>query len=217
MRDTPVLSRRDLAALRRRYPLPDNVPEAELNLTQVAQFMGVSQVTVSNWLAAGMPYRQKGGNGREYCFSAGDVYAWRKSREADEDARGRRAHEAIQAMRLELIGGGLVGELDALSPKDKREVIQTQIAHEQFQRERNELLKRDDVIDAFEVIFSMIRDLLESLPDQIHREAGLTNKQIDIAAGICDRGLAETKTRIERFFADRPRRQKSRDRLFDFN
>lgn len=218
MAATSQMNKRELATLRRKHPLPDGVPDTELNLTQAAQFMNVSATTLNAWLSQGLPVIQRGGNGKDYKLRGGDIWAWKKAREADEDLRSREAMNAIQAMRLALVGGGLGDSIDALTPKEKREVIATQREHEAFAVDRHELLKREDVRDAFEVVFGLMRDSLDSLPDRIHREASLSNKQMGLASEICDRTLKEIEGRITRFFSDRPKGKASRRTdLLDIN
>lgn len=204
MKGNSQLTSQKLTALRKKYPLPKGVPDAELNKEQVGQFMAVSPPTVSTWLSKGMPFVERGRNGSEYKFRAADVYAWHKAMLDQEQEVQDEAQRAIQAMRLELVGGGTNSSIDGLSPKDKREVFQTQMAHEQFMRERNELLVRDEVHDAFAKSFSIVRDALDSLPDELHREASLNNHQLGVLNEICDRVLQEMVRAHERFFDDRP-------------
>lgn len=208
----------ELAKLRRKYPLPKDVPDAELNLTEAAAFLDVSTVTFGKYQAQGLPCLVQGGNGKEYVFRAADVWAWKRASEAGDEAKREAARATIQAMRMALVGGRMGSSIDALTPKEKREVISTQREIELLQRDRNELLAREDVADACEMFFGMVRDALDALPDEQAREAGLTNKQLGVAVDICDRTLTNLKTAIERFFADRPKRgARRRENLFDLN
>lgn len=215
MNASTEISADQLAELRDRFPLPEGVPDADLNMGELAQFMGVSQVTVQNWLRDGIPVLQRGGAGREYVFRAGDVWAWKKSREAEYQARNEQAQAAIQAMRLQLTGGELGDSINSLTPKEKREVFATQTEYERFMAERHELLRRGEVVDALEQIFLIVRNSIDALPDLLAREAHLDNKQVAMAITQCDQVLAEIEKCIEKFFADRPKgaQPKARDLL----
>lgn len=210
--------KKELAALRRKYPLPKSVPDTEFNLGQIAQFMGVSTTTINTWLSQGLPYLQKGGNGNEYKFRGGDVWAWKRAREADDDQRDKAAKKAIQAMQLELIGGGLGSSIEALTPREKKEIVAAQREIEGLQADRHELLIRDEVRDALEEIFAIWRDANEALPDAISREERLSAKQIAVIAKHCDRSLEFAIERIKRFWSERPKgKRKHREHLFELN
>lgn len=221
MSDKPEIdgkaARKRLTELRKRFPLPDGVPDATINKKEIAAFLATTTVTLDSWLSQGLPALERGTNGREWKFRAADVWAWKCSRDAQEVADSDTAARTIQAMRLALIGGGTGKSIDGLSPRDKREVIATQMEHEKFQRERNELLRREDVRDAFEIVFSAIRDGLDALPDELHRELSLSPGHIEQASLICDRILAGVKNGIEQFFNDRPKAKARKENLFDMN
>lgn len=47
-----------------------------VNREQLADILGVSKPTVSNWLDDGLPYAQQGAKGREWIFDTKEVIAW---------------------------------------------------------------------------------------------------------------------------------------------
>lgn len=47
-----------------------------VNRTQLADILGVSVPTISNWLDDGLPYAVQGSKGKEWVFETGDVINW---------------------------------------------------------------------------------------------------------------------------------------------
>ena len=123
---------------------------------------------------------------------------------------------AAQAMRLALVGGQSGESIDALTPKQKREVIETQMAYEEFQKRRNQLIGRDDAIELFETLLGLIRDVLNALPDRLERDADLDARAVERTIEICDDTMIAAKTQVAEFFdARRVSHERERSDLFD--
>ena len=103
--DLKALSEADVAVLVEQYPLPKTVDDVVLNRDDLAQAMGVSINTVSQWIGNGMPVLQEGGNGKAYELRLSQCWAWRQATQAAEERRSAEISKAVQAMRLELVGG----------------------------------------------------------------------------------------------------------------
>lgn len=198
-------TKKDLKRLRAEFPLPKNVPDATMNMTELSQFLEVSMNTLSKYVRAGMPAQQIGGEGREYQFRAADCWAWRQSRESAEQQRSDEADAAIRAMRSELIDSGRGGEsIMGLAPRERREIIQVQMVHEQFERSRNQLIQREEVVALLEDVFTVTRDGVESIPDTLVRECGIGPREAEKVADKADFILTEIRAKIIDFFEERP-------------
>lgn len=204
----------DQADLIKRFPLPDGVPDATLNKSEVAQFFGVSLPTVDAWLRDGMPWVAEGTNGRAWEFQASQVWAWRKAVIASEETRSAEAQAAIEAMRLKLIGGQAGDTLRALPPKERQQIYDVELAHRRLMAESNRLIQREIVLEHLQDLLSLTRDTVTSLSDRLDREAGLTGKQVETVDAIGADLLVQLKHRIVEFFSVRPvgeRRNADRD------
>lgn len=173
---------------------------------ELAETLDVSLNTVSSWLSKGMPMVQEGGNGKAYELQLSACWAWRQALKADEDLRSEKVRKAQQAMRLALVGGSAGDTIEALDPKTRREIVAAQIEQERFQRERNQLMRRADVHDAFEIVFGIVRDQLNAAPDVIERRNALEPKLVQDLVDICDDLLADMRGAIDRFWRERPER-----------
>jgi phage terminase Nu1 subunit (DNA packaging protein) len=198
------LSPDELAELAVEFPLPDGVDDVVLNRSELAEFFNVAANTITTWISQGLPVEREGTNGQAYEFRASHCYAWRKAKERNDHERSAAAQSAIRAMRLALTGGKPGDSIEALSPKEKQEAIAAQLAYEQFQRARNELIDRGEVADLLEGIFSTVRDVLASLPDTMERENLIAPSDAEKVIDLCDGTLEDMRGRITRFFEIRP-------------
>ena len=213
-----ALTEGEIAALVARYPLPAGVPDAVLNRDELAEALGTSANTVSAWLNDGMPVVQVGRNGKPYELQLSHCFAWNEARKRSEETRNAEARTAIEAMRLALVGGRSGDSIEALDPKQRREILTAQLAHEQLEVSRNRLLRREDVRETLENLFGLIRDTLEVAPDRIERaEPTLPPKAVNALVEICDGITDELARKIEAFWASKPElgQEFLRDELFD--
>jgi phage terminase Nu1 subunit (DNA packaging protein) len=172
--------------------LPANVADAVLNRGELARALNKSEPTIDRYIADGMPYLTEGTNGRSYEFQLSDCWRWLKDRERVDAEKRSAAEQAVQQMRLALVGAGDVGDEDRqLSPKQRQEAYDAERAFMLAAMQRGDLVRRADVVGAFEEVFKIVRDVLTALPDKIEREAGLTGKSIEVAIDVCDGSLLE--------------------------
>ncbi|MEX3008994.1 terminase small subunit [Hoeflea sp. TYP-13] len=204
--DLKSLTRAQIRALVKQHPLPKSVDDVVLNREDLAAAMGVSINTITQWIASGMPVAQEGGNGKAYELQLSHCWAWRQASNAAEEQRSAEAKKAIQALRLELIGGASGESLDALGPKEKREIMAAQREQELFQAARNSLMKRDDVRELLEQMFAIFRDTLDAAPDRVERIEAISPKAVGAFVEVCDELLKEMERRIRDFWDLRPER-----------
>ena len=177
--------------------LPEGIADVEMNRAELAEAMAVSVNTVDNWVRAGMPFLEKGANGRSYRFQLSDCYAWRKTRDGEEEARKQSAAESAAQLRLAFVNADPERARRArLTPKEQREIALAQITYMQAARQRRELVPVDEVQEVLETVFSSLRDALDALPDRLAREVGLTADQTERAVTACDDALRDAQQRI---------------------
>lgn len=213
---TGELTQSEIEALVARYPLPDGVGDCVMNREELADALATSMNTITAWINAGMPVQQTGGQGKAYELRLAVCWAWRQARRAEEDLRSEEVKRAQQAMRLALVGGTSGDSIEALDPKQRREIIQAQIEHERFAAHRKQLMRRDDVRELVENLLMLVRDTMESAPDQVERIDAMPPKAVDAFVDVCDRLVEEFARRIAAFWEINPesRTPEKRD-LFD--
>lgn len=179
----------DEAALVAQYPLPEGAVDGLVNLGQLAQALNVSKTAVSNWMnGGGLPVEEQGGNGRGYAFRLSLVWAWKSKRDAEEAAERQAGDTLAAQMQMALLGGQSAGAGSdgKLTLAEQRKVLELELIQTQAARQRGELIRRDDVVLAFEQVFATLRDAADGLPDRLARECGLDPVQIEKAATACD-------------------------------
>jgi phage terminase Nu1 subunit (DNA packaging protein) len=203
-----ALTEAGVAALVARYPLPAGVHDVVLNREELAEALGTSLNTVSAWINSGMPVQAIGTNGRPYELRLSHCFAWNEARKHGEEVRGAEAREAISAMRLALVGGKSGDSIEALDPKQRRDILMAQHAYEELAKARNQLIPRRDVVEAFETACTIIRDALEVAPDRLERlEPLLTPKAIDALVEMHDDLILTVRKRLmEEFWEVHPER-----------
>lgn len=164
----------------RAFPLPEGVEDGEFNREALAIAMNTSANTVTNWINAGMPVVERGGNGREYRLRLSECFAWQAHRRALEEhsrtSEMRRAHEAAQ--KLLGLTDSEAEERPILTRKEQIELLEGEIARNKLSMQRRQLLDRHEVAATFSAIAEIVRKFLATLPDFAERELGLDRDQI---------------------------------------
>ncbi|MCZ4274002.1 DUF1441 family protein [Maritalea porphyrae] len=183
--------------LLRQYPLPEGVEDAQLNRSQLATALKVTEPTITAWMRHDMPMLERGTNGKQYKFLLSHCYAWVRDREATEAKSALQAQASVEQMRLALFPDGEEDENNGLSPKDRREVYAADREYQITATSRGELIPRADVVDLLETVFVVMRDGATSLPDRLERDMGLSAKQVERAIELTDAVLEDIKHKIE--------------------
>lgn len=214
--DLKNLTAEALEVLVAEYPLPEGVEDVVMNRDELATAMAVSTNTVGQWISAGMPTLQEGGNGKAYELQLSQCWAWKQARDRNEAARMEKVKNSAAALRLALVGGGSGASIDALDPRQKREILSAQMEQERFQAHRNQLLRREDVRDLLDNLLVLFRDTLEAAPDRVERIEAMPPKAVTGLIDVLDGVLEEAENRIRDFW-DLRREDKSPERrdLFD--
>lgn len=202
--DLKNLSKRELGRLVKKYPLPEGAADRVFSKEKLAKAFVKSVNTIDQWLDEGMPVLERGSNGQAYQFQFSHCWAWWHAREDERREIDEADRRTIQASMLALTGGETGDSIDGLTPKQKREVIETQVAYETFRKTRGELIERSEVVELTETLFGLVRDVLNAMPDRLEREANLDAGAVEASITICDDTMADLHHRIEQFFNVRP-------------
>lgn len=177
--------------------LPAGVVDAVLNRGDLARALNKSEPTIDRYVADGMPFLVEGTNGRAWEFQLSACWKWLKDRDRAEAEKQSLAEQAVQQMRLALIGGGDPHDEErGLTPKQRQEAYDAERAFMMTALARGEQVKRAQVIEGYEEFFKLFSQLLTTLPDKLEREAGITGKGIELAIRVCDATLAEAERRV---------------------
>ena len=182
-----------LADLREKHPLPDDVDDAVVNLAQLAVAMNVSGNTVSKWITAGLPQLEGGGNGREYQFRLADCYAWRMDRDVAEQARRAGADRAASQMALLFQNEDEDSPTAGMTPKAIKEMAEADYAFKRAAEQRGELVRADRVRLLFEDVAILVRQGITSVVDYAEKEYALTPEQVEALQRRMDQILIQMR------------------------
>jgi len=206
------LTESEIQALIERYPLPDGIEDCVMTREELAEPLGVSTNTITAWIAKGMPVLQEGGQGKAYELQVSACWAWRQAQKADESLQSEKVKRVQAALRLALTGGAVGDSIEALDPKTRKDILSVQIEQERFQRERNQLMRRDDVRETFDLVYGIIRDRMNAAPDMIERRNALEPKLVQELIDVCDEIVVDVREAIDSFWRERPVREAAAER-----
>ncbi len=192
-----------LAALRAKFPLPDDQPDDVVNRTLIAEAMDVSANTITQYLQKGMPCQTVGGNGKDYEFRLADCYAWRM--EMDAEARERRVAGAAAAAQMALLfrndddGDGSPGVV--LTARQIMEESEADYKRNRAAEMRRDLVRTHRVQELFEDVLVEFRTQITTLVDFSEMEFGLTPEQVDVLQRRCDGALIQARRSLEQVTA----------------
>ncbi len=182
-----------------KYPLPEGVTDAVVNMTQLAHAFNVSTNTVSKWVARGLPVLTKGENGQAYEFQLSECWAWYQGRQEEARRKKEEGDRAAQQMAMAFLNDDAATEDDGwLSPREIRELTEAHIKRNQLDEQRGRLVRAERVSRLLEDIVIIFGSGLDTLPDWAEREFGLTNDQVDRMQKRVDQIRIDMRLRIER-------------------
>lgn len=168
----------DLAQALAAHPLPEALPDAVVNRTELATAMDCSENTITKWLKKGLPVLQQGTNGQAYEFRLSHCYAWRLWDEGQEDAR-RRASEAAAAQWSMFFRGETEADGRPFkSAKDIKAESEAAMAQMAADEKRGALVRVQPMQALLEDLLIGFQNALVTLPDFAEREFALTPAQV---------------------------------------
>lgn len=93
---------------------------------------------------------------------------------------------SIQDLLSELMKTGAVGEVDDMTPPDRKAWFQSERERLKFQQEVGELIPASDVIREFSAMAKAVIQVLETLPDILERDCALTPTAVSRVQSIID-------------------------------
>jgi phage terminase Nu1 subunit (DNA packaging protein) len=159
-----------------------------VNKAELARIFGVSEPTVSKWLADALPFVKGGSNGVPYEFDVDQVKTWRADREAAERDAAHKREEEISRRQAELFGEQRFVP-DGLSQSEIGEYLENLRLFEIVKRQRGESIDRDLVRREFQAVFNVLRQHVLGWATTLAKTATLTAEQQRAAEQIARRTL----------------------------
>ena len=191
----------DLQKIVTDFPLPEGVPDADMNIDEIAAALATTVNTVSKWIKdqtePRFPVVQTGGQGRAYVLRLSHCFAWKKHRDGSEVARIQQNRNAIEKVQASFLNVDLEEPGATLSAKDRRALAEADLVHSKAAMMRRQLVKLDDVTELLESILKVVRDGLESMPDRLERELDLKPQEVVLVQRISADILNTMGSKIE--------------------
>jgi len=132
------------------------VAERHVNKVDLAALMGVSSVTIGQWVSKGCPYVQKGAAGKAWVFDVPEVVGWREQQVALQAVGDTKSLDIDEARRRKLAAEAALSELDLAVRK-------------------GELVEIESVASAVAEEYANVRAKLLGLPTKVAPQAiGIT-------------------------------------------
>jgi phage terminase Nu1 subunit (DNA packaging protein) len=142
-------------------------PDRIVNKNGLAQFFDVSLPAVDAWLRRGLPYVEKGTQGKQWKFDLLSVAEWRFS---------------------PTTGTGTEGSIDpdALDPKARLDWYRGTRERTRHQQEIGELIEAETFRTELSAVLKSVANTLEDLPDRMEREAHIPGAAVEVAVRVVD-------------------------------
>lgn len=126
--------------------------EKSVNKADLAQLMGVSTITIGQWVGKGCPYVQKGGPGKTWVFDVPEVVGWREEQVALQAVGDTKSLDIDEARRRKIAAEAALTELD-------------------LSKRRGELVEVEEVAQTVGDDYANLRAKLLSLPVKLAPQA----------------------------------------------
>ena len=142
-----------------------HVPEERIgNKADLANWFGVSLTTADQWLRRGCPYLQRGERGKEWRFDFLAVAKWKYG----------------------VTDSATEEDPEKLPPKERLDWYRGTRERTRHQQEIGELIPAAQVESAMAGLIKPIATGLESLPDLLERDAGISGAAVEKAVAVID-------------------------------
>lgn len=191
----------DLDEAIKTYPLPEDWDDVPMNQAQLAEAFQKSVNTIEKWRRAGMPVKEAGSNGKAYEYQPSECWAWFHAWKSAETARQQKADDTAKQMAQYFLN---LGEDEAeeglagMSAADLAELHDRERYYNQTAEGRRARCSREDVHTMMGLVFQIVREHAETMPDRMERELGLSPPQVQGVVVINDEFLNSIKEAIER-------------------
>lgn len=211
MSDAPGLPDADvsksLMAAVAEYPLPQGVPDADVNQADLALGMNVTTNTVGKWVSRsvlasewadddGIPVIEQGSMGRAYVIRLSHAWAWRQRSEDRREKKAAAARHAAELLQARALGLDIEQPEATIDPVTRRKLAEADIMWQRASALRRKLVELDEMTEMLEDVCVTIRNGIEAMPDRLERELGLKPEEVDMVERIGTDILAEMADRI---------------------
>jgi phage terminase Nu1 subunit (DNA packaging protein) len=136
------------------------------NKGQAARWFDVSPQALDGWIRRGCPAVTRGSAGVPWQFDLRQLAEWRYGRQATPEAGIDPAN---------------------MTPKERLDHFRALREQAKHQQEMGELIPAEEFRQGLAGPFKLLANTVESLPDVLERDAGLTGAQAELCIKICDR------------------------------
>lgn len=194
----PVEIGDELAKMLAQFPLPDGVRDLDMNQNEIAEALDVTVNTLGKWLNdETFPVVQRGGMGKAYVLRLSHCWAWKKARDAQEDARKRLTRVNLEKLQASFLGIEIDDQGATLSAKDRRALADADFAHNRAAQMRRQLVRLEELVDMLDSVFGIVRNGIEGMPDRLERELSLKPEEVDLVQRLGSDILEAMVARIE--------------------
>lgn len=183
-----------------RFPLPEGVEDGVVNRAQLAVAFRVSENTVTKWIGQGLPALTAGANGVSYEFQLSHCFAWRAAKDDALRAGKLRGDQlaAQAALAFRNLDEDQAEDEGQLTAKDMREWSEAEYHRNRVAEQRGELVRAGRMSELLEDLLGVVRTSINTMPDYMEREFGLSATHVDKVQTRCDQILIDMRQRIER-------------------
>lgn len=178
------------------YPLPDGEEDRTFNIELMSVAMGRSTKTIRDWIAIGMPVKQRGGNGQSYELVFSQCYAWRKWRDQSEEAYQKSLKKDAEQKALLFLNEAAPAGGPRMTAKEVREWSEAELIRNKAAMQRGELVRVHLVVDMLEHLLVTVRNSVNSAPDWLEQEFSLNPTQVAKSETYFDGILEEMRHQI---------------------
>ena len=157
-----------------------------MNQTEMAHLVGVSPMTVSNWVREGMPCRHPGGRGRSSDIDLAVALEWLTKRGIRPNVARDHALVVPTDPATDDDNGADEGGADYKSSRAKREHFAAAREEMRYRQEAGELMIAAEVERAMADACTTIRAALEALPDRVSHQIAAETSEESIRTLLAD-------------------------------
>jgi phage terminase Nu1 subunit (DNA packaging protein) len=142
-------------------------PLRTANKSQAAAWFDVSLATIDAWIRRGAPCVERGAKGSAWVFDLRDLARWYFGKQSSPGAEG-----SIDPA--------------SMSPKERLDHYRALREQAKHQQEMGQLIPAIEFENGIASIVKPLANGIESLPDLLERDVGLTGAQVGRAIEVCD-------------------------------
>ena len=181
-----------------RFPLPEGVPDADMNQAEIAAALEVTVNTLGKWCDdPSFPVAQRGGMGKPYVLRLSHCWAWRQANIDREEQRRQKNREVLEKLQASFLGFEVDDPQASLSPEQRKKLAEADFAWSRAQQLRRQLVPMTELQEMLDSVFAIIRNSVECLPDRLERELSLKPEEVALVQRFASDLLGSMVAEIE--------------------